>query len=373
MKIPVYNCEIDETDNITGIYAMSFVESPANESRFVAMNQAVQQQLSLNKQKQILSGVVLKPDQLIYREDDEGNPYYIRFSAKQIEQIAAKMMRRGLALYNTTHQHEEPLSGNYLVELWTVSQPQCDKSLAIGLGEQAAGTLCASYKITDSGYWRRQVLSGNIKGFSIEGFFNQIKVNMNKQSRVEKLKKRGRLETLLRSMGVVLENEPATTTKQAEQIADEAKKDATESGTPLLVFELADGNMLEIDNDGFATINGEQAPTGVHKLTDGNLIAIDDNGFFVATQPETEGEKPSAPNAELSAAIKRGKTVLALCQTESMAARVANLEAEITRLKAVPSAKPARAKETQLASTPTERNQMVAEILGQVLTKRMNQ
>ena len=370
MKIPIYNCEIDESDNITGIYAMSFVESPANEAEFVALNKPAHHSLSLNKQKQILSGVVLKPDQLIYREDNEGNPYYIRFSAKQIEQIASKMMRRGIALYNTTHQHEEVLSGNYLTELWTVSKSHCDKSLAIGLGKQPAGTLCASYKITNPAYWRDQVLTGNIKGFSIEGFFNQIKVNMNKTSRVEKLKKRGRLETLLHSMGIALENKGAATADKAGQIAGEAKKDATGSGTPLLVFELTDGNLLEIDNDGFATINGQQAPAGVHELTDGNFISIDENGTFIATQPQTEGEKPTTPTTELSAAIKRGETFLALRKSENnLTERIAKLEAEIVRLKAAPSAKPTRAKEEKLTSSTAERNLMVAEIL----TKRINQ
>ena len=365
MKIPIYNCEIDENDNLTGIYAMSFVEHPANETEFVALEKNVCHYLHINRQKQILSGVVLKPGQLIYREDGEGNPYYIRFSAKQIEKIAAKMMRQGIALYNTTHRHEEPLKGNYLIELWTVANPQHDKSVAIGLGKQPIGTLCASYRISDPVYWHEQVLTGNIKGFSIEGFFNQIKVNMNNTKKTETLKKGARIESFLRAMGINLDEQGTATTAVAKEIAEEAKKDTTASGTPLLVFELADGNLIEIDNDGFATIDGEQAPAGTHQLTDGNFIVIDENGVFQTTQPESESETPTSPNTELSAAIGRGKTYLLHRNKErEFVKRIEKLEAEIARLKASPSATPARANDARLTANPsTDRNRMVAEIL----------
>ena len=372
MKIPIYNCEIDENDNLTGIYAMSFVECPANETEFVALEKAVHHRLHINRQKQILSGVVLKPGQLIYREDGEGNPYYIRFSAKQIEKIAAKMMRRGIALYNTTHHHEAPLHGNYLLELWTVADPRRDKSVAIGLGEQPAGTLCASYRITDPAYWREQVLTGNIKGFSIEGFFNQIKVNMNQTNKSEKLKKGGRFNGFLRTMGVALGDESATAASAAEGIVNEARKDATASGTALLVFELSDGQLLEVDNEGFATLDGVQAPAGIHELADGNIIVIDENGTFQATQSGAKAETPATPNAELSAAIRRGKAYLALGRKERLlTGRIEKLEAEVARLQSRPSTTPIRANNTRLAASNTsnDSNRMVAEILAGKIKK----
>lgn len=344
-RIPIFNCEIDDNDSLTGIYAMSFVDFPANESNFVALSKFTPQKLNLNSHKQVLTGVVLKPDQLIYREDESGEPFYIRFTSEQIERIARKMMRQGLALHNTTHQHEKGLTGNYLVELWTVVDPLRDKSIALGLGKQPKGTLCASYKITNSRYWKDHVLTGNVKGFSIEGFFNQIKIDMNKKTKTdlgkkETPKKQGRLAALLSAMGIFLEDDSAETVAEAEAVAEVAEVDETASGTPLLAFELADGNIIEVDGDGFATMNGEQAPAGSHELSDGNFITINEDGTFVQTQPEGEGAEAVEPNAELSAALKRGKAYLS--KPNPNAAEIAKLKAKIAELEKKPTAKPAK-------------------------------
>ncbi len=43
MKIPIYECKIDENVNdITGVYALSFVDEPANEEQFIALSNNVQ-------------------------------------------------------------------------------------------------------------------------------------------------------------------------------------------------------------------------------------------------------------------------------------------------------------------------------------------
>lgn len=89
-KIPIYECKIDESLNdITGIYAISFVDEPAVEENFVTLSK---QAVLLNKdtKKQILTGVVLKPNQLIYRLDEENQPYYIQFSEVEIEKIPTR-------------------------------------------------------------------------------------------------------------------------------------------------------------------------------------------------------------------------------------------------------------------------------------------
>jgi len=205
-KIPIFEAKIGGVDD-TGIYAISFVDYPANESNFVALARARTVKLQLNAKKQILTGVVLIPDQLIYRNDEEMGEYYLKFTASDIEKIANKMMRTGLALNNTTHQHDAQLKGNYLTELWTVTDPQRDKAVALGLGELPAGTLLASYKITDPTYWRDEVQSGNVKGFSLEGLFNFNSITMAKQVEKPKAeaKKPNGLVTFFKAVTALLE------------------------------------------------------------------------------------------------------------------------------------------------------------------------
>ena len=59
--------------------------------------------------------------------------------------------------------------------------------------------------------------------------------------------------------------------------------DTTTSGTPYLIFTLADGKEVWIDEDGFATLDGEQMAGGEHVLADSNVLVIDEQGQFVET------------------------------------------------------------------------------------------
>lgn len=271
-KIPIYDCKVDESLNdITGIYAISFVDEPAVEENFVALSK---QAVLLNKdtKKQILTGVVLKPNQLIYRLDEQNQPYYIQFSEVEIEKISHKMMKAGLALQHTTHQHESELKGNYLTELWIVTDPDNDKSNALGFRDLPKGTLMASYKVTDKSYWENEVMTGKVKGFSLEGFFNQeLKLNkIIKKNNMNKHKK----TSLLSKIGKFLLD-----------IEDVQRTDATDSGENVRIYQLYDGKEVMVDEDGFATIDNEQAPSGEHKLYDGNTLVIDDAGQFVEVKP----------------------------------------------------------------------------------------
>lgn len=280
-KTLVYNCIIDEVDEVTGIYAISFVDMPANDVDFVALqSQSLQHtQLSRDNQKQVLTGAILRPEQLIYRYSPQQGEYYIKFSAQEIEKIAQKMMKTGVALRNTTHQHQKQLTGNYLTELWIVEDPANDKSKALGFHNLPKGTLMCSYKIEDKDYWLQEVMTGNVKGFSLEGFFNQ-KVDLSRVSTKHKTKYQHmnkQKKTLLDKLASLLLSTD-----------DVQGKDSTGSGEAYVLFVLADGKEVYVDQDGFATLDDEQMPAGEHTLADGNLLVIDQDGQFVETQQVSE-------------------------------------------------------------------------------------
>lgn len=378
-KLPIYQAKVSLTDD-TGIFAISFVDYPANESNFLALKKATQIKLNLNRSKQILTGAVLIPDQLIYRNDVTRGEYYIKFSAQDIEQIAQKMMKTGIALNNTTHQHETGLKGNYLIELWIVQDSKRDKSVALGLGEYPKGTLMASYKVVDANYWKKEVLTGNVKGFSLEGYFNFNNINMNKNRKPAgkpATKKGNPMAALLRSMAVMLEGD---STAAAEGIVEEAAKDETDSGEPVMIFELADGGEIWVDETGFCTIDGEQAPAGDHALADGNVIVIDDSGNLVVTQEEGDSADPETPavdEATLSAAKATGKAFLktqgkkAPVKPGTNAAKIAELQAQIEKLKKTPSTKTAKAKvEAGAQDKPETYTAGVARVLADRLARK---
>ena len=69
---------IDEEDEVSGIEAVSIVESPAIESDFIALKNQEFKFAEVNKEKRILMGAALIPNKPIYRKNEE-NEYYIYF------------------------------------------------------------------------------------------------------------------------------------------------------------------------------------------------------------------------------------------------------------------------------------------------------
>jgi len=78
----------------------------------------------------------------------------------------------------STLQHEIPLQGNTVVESWIKEDATHDKSVKYGL-DAPVGTWLVSMKINDDAIWQL-AKSGEIKGFSIEGYFTD-KIVMNKK------------------------------------------------------------------------------------------------------------------------------------------------------------------------------------------------
>ena len=320
MNIPIYNCLINENpEDDSGIYAISFVDSPANESDFIALSKQ-QSEVFLNKDphKQILTGVVLRPDQLIYRKDSKLGEYYIKFSIEQIEKIAQKMMRTGLALQNTTHQHQAPLKGNYLSELWIIEDPEKDKSRALGFSSLPKGTLMCSYKIADKHYWDTEIMTGNVKGFSLEGFFIQKPETQSnlKSNKLNKMNKKSKTTALLSRIS-----------RFFLDIQSAEKADSTSSGIAYLIFTLADGKEVYVDKDGFTTLDGEQLPAGEHPLSDGNILVVDEDGQMIETKESSvknnDPEQATAPES-LQAAGKES--------VETLKKKIADLESKLSEL-----------------------------------------
>jgi len=177
----IYDLKINEDDDSTGVYTVAQVDYPAIEQDFIALSKNIDK-LEFTQtpaMKQYLTGPVLVPDMLITRLSDAGYEYYVRFSADEIEKIVKKFFRKGY-IHNSNLQHKVELDSNYVFESWIVIDPDNDKSKAMGFKDIVKGTWMMTYHIPDTEYWNAEIMSGKRKGFSIEGFFDQIKVQMKK-------------------------------------------------------------------------------------------------------------------------------------------------------------------------------------------------
>ncbi|MDF9800786.1 hypothetical protein OKW21_006049 [Catalinimonas alkaloidigena] len=172
MEIPVYSIQLNDEDELSGVQTVSFVNDPAIESNFVALNKQQNQAFKFNKHKQIVTGAVLIPDKKIIRYSAEGFPYYLSFSSDQIEKLRDKFQREKRS-DQTNIEHKEALSRSdmYVVESWIVSDSEKDKSQVIGLEKLPAGSWVMSYKVPDQEVFSK-VLSGELNGFSIEAMLD---------------------------------------------------------------------------------------------------------------------------------------------------------------------------------------------------------
>ena len=154
MKLKVYNAVlVEETE---GILAISLVDYPAIEKNFMYFSKTPVKQIKLSD-KHIITGPILIPEKLIYRRDEDGTEYYIKFSKEVIQELCSKMLIDGTFLNNTVMHLPGYVDGLVPLEIY----------LAKPGSEWPEGSLIVSYKVTSEKLWK-EIKDGTFRGFSIE-------------------------------------------------------------------------------------------------------------------------------------------------------------------------------------------------------------
>ena len=157
----------DEGDG--GISAISFVEAPAIEENFIALNSHKVEMKTIDEDKRLVVGLALVPNKLIYRRN-RGFEYNITFSEQTVRKASEKYLK-SLKLHNTTVAHETEIEGVFLTESWIVEDPKQDKTALYGL-EAPKGAWAVSMRVENDDLWNK-IKGGDYLGFSIEGMFTE--------------------------------------------------------------------------------------------------------------------------------------------------------------------------------------------------------
>jgi hypothetical protein len=162
---------IDEEMELSGIDAISIVESPAIEEDFIALKteQKEYKFAEVDKEKKIIMGAMLVPDKPIYRRDENEGEYYIYFSKNTIRKAMELFFQNGNQS-NATFEHMESITGLTMVESWIVEDTDKDKSKLYELNVPV-GTWMGTIKVNNDKIWNDFIKTGKVKGFSIEGYF----------------------------------------------------------------------------------------------------------------------------------------------------------------------------------------------------------
>lgn len=196
---------IDETEEVSGIEAISIVSAPAIEEGFIALKNEAQVRLAeVDKDKRLLIGAALIPDKTIYRTTGD-EEFYIYFSKATVAKASQMYLQAGNQGQATLEHASEKLEGMNIVESWLIEDEVHDKSRKYGLN-LPLGTWMITMKVDNDEMWNEYVKKNLVSGFSIEGYFiDRLKKNeADKYSQDDKL---------LKQIIDVLEQEDQTNTK----------------------------------------------------------------------------------------------------------------------------------------------------------------
>lgn len=145
------------TNDTTG-YMACLNHTPSTKTKF-----------SLDEEKRTITGPAMIPDKMIPRRGPMGEVYSVFFTDDTIRKISEKFLREKHTDKTNLEHTPINLSDVYVIESWIIEDPSNDKSTKFGY-DLPKGTWMVSMKVEDDKIWK-SVKQGNIKGFSVEGYF----------------------------------------------------------------------------------------------------------------------------------------------------------------------------------------------------------
>ena len=296
MKLPLYVLDIDENlEDETSVFAVGLVLQPAierNWQTFSADEPKIEHKFTvIDEEKRILGGFLMVAEMPIFRKDDDGTQYYVKFTAESIARIVNKLAKSGKPLsFNLNHDDNQPVKGAYLLSHFII-----DSKLGIktpeGFTPAPDGSWFGYVKIDDESVWQK-AKDGDIRGFSVEGYFNDKNVDEAEQTEYEELKNK------------IIDNMEFNKLKKVlgEDLTNQLKKVFSEE-TPVVepAIELAMTSLL----DGSASVKGTiavgeavtlvmadgsevPAPDGEHTLEGDIVITVSGGVIEEVSKPEEE-------------------------------------------------------------------------------------
>lgn len=265
--------------------------------------------LMTNAEKHEVISPLLIPNQLILRVDGNGEKYYIKWSKQVIADVATYYKLNGFQnnfsiLHsffdeNSTYEKYEDsfIKDVYMLKLWIIEDEKNDEATKFGY-HLPEGTLMCKLKIHNRKLWSR-IKSGELKGLSIEAFIPSTFSGTIKYNKINKMAKKTKFQKLKEAFDnfLLIYNQTVDT---AEELADIAEADETESGEVSLKYYTSDTDYIEIKEGGVAVASdGSAVEDGEYPLVNGSVIVIADGKFVETKFKEDAEEKPvEAPVAE---------------------------------------------------------------------------
>jgi hypothetical protein len=330
-KIEVFELVID-IDDESGVTAIALVDQPAIESNWMAFSQQIEHKFAVkDEDKRIIEGYFMVADLLIPRIGEQGEKFFVKFSAKTIEAIREKQSRLGMNNnFNLMHDPNKIADGVYMLDNIIIDNER-GKIAPKEFEKVPDGSLWGSAKVDNDEIWE-QVKNGTFKGFSVEGMFKQLEPVTMDEDVINKI--RETIQDFEKSIedSVQLSNNK-TIDDMSKETLDKVKKlifgeETVVEETPtevievkLMSMELADGTMINVEPalevGAMVTVEVEGVvapiPNGEYPLADGMIIAVSEGAISdikeVEAEEDEEMETVTSPPVETVTEAKIRKII----------------------------------------------------------------
>ena len=167
MKIPIYDAYLNEDEISEGMSCISIVDEPAMEKEMMVFEKQ-KKPIMFSIQDELqhkITSVVIRCNYPIYRVDEFGKEYYIRFNREVIDQLAEKYSKDGLLNRVSVQHNGELLSDIVMTEMYIKNT---EKGInPVGFEDIEDYSLFATFKINNEDVWNR-IVNGEFGGLSME-------------------------------------------------------------------------------------------------------------------------------------------------------------------------------------------------------------
>ena len=195
-NLPIYELLLDKDDD--GVYCISLVDRPAIEQDFLVFDAQEELQFTkVDEEKHIVYGPAMIPDMLIYRKDQRGREYYVKFSKETIAQIAQKFHKDN-CIYNISVGHETDVNDCYVFTSYLIDR---ENGLdPVQFRNIADGSWIVGVKVDNDDVWNAIKNTDLLRGFSVEVIATPFKMEKTEPTNKEphqEMKENNWLENLL--------------------------------------------------------------------------------------------------------------------------------------------------------------------------------
>lgn len=174
MELPIYDLKISEqVQDDAEVSFVALVDAPAIKRDFIAFKDVVKFQV-VSEDQRIITGPLMIPDQLIYRNSENFGEHYVKFSPETIKNISIKFAKKGYQKnVNLMHDAAMQVEGVTMFESFITNAARGVKPLD-AFKDLPDGTWFGSFFVENPEVWDL-VKSNQVKGFSVEGMFDYEK------------------------------------------------------------------------------------------------------------------------------------------------------------------------------------------------------